>query len=420
VKSKDMQNQGDTLGVISRRSLLRGTAVLAASGPVVAQREREGGNAGPRSGAIYAYVGTYTPNGKGIYLFSLNPATGVLTLIRIFESTVSPSWIAFDANKTHLYVANEISSFNGMPTGSVSAYAVDRTSGNLSLLNTVTSGGAGPAHLSVDPKGEYVFVANYGGGNVAVLPIMENGLLGNPTDVVADTSACSPPCPVGPTRAEKAPPGSFAISGHDAPHAHMIQADPAGNYVLAQDLGLDLTIVWKFDRENGKLINHQTVPSSPGAGPRHFAFHPNGRWLYSLNEEASTLTFMTYNTEQGRLTVQEEVTTLPEGFKGTNFTSEVIVSMDGRFVYCLNRLHNTIAIFLVDATGRPDLIGEVWTRADYPRNCAIDPTGNFMYVCHNRSDNVTTFRVHRATGRLTFTGEYVAVGSPAVIDFLWT
>ncbi len=161
-----------------------------------------------------------------------------------------------------------------------------------------------------------------------------------------------------------------------------------------------------LNRSNGTLTNHQTVPSSAGAGPRHFAFHPNGRWFYSLNEEASTLAFMSYDAATGTLTPKEETTTLPAGFKGTNFTSEIIINRKGSFIYVLNRLHNSIGIFEVQGNGSPKLIGDVWTRADYPRSCNIDPTGRFLYVCHNKSDNVTTFRrggrertpdVHRST-----------------------
>jgi 6-phosphogluconolactonase (cycloisomerase 2 family) len=301
--------------------------------------------------------------------------------------------------------------------GSVSAFAVDQITGDLTLLNTVSSQGAGPAHLSVDPLGQYVFVANYGGGNVAVLPILENGALGNATDVRHDTSACIPACSVGPVRGQKAPPGSFALSGHDAPHAHMIQTDLAGNFVIVNDLGLDLTIVWKLDRKRGTLNEPQTVPSSSGAGPRHFVFHPNGLWFYSLNEIASTLVFMAYDAASGMLRPVEELQTLPSAFKGTNFTSGVIVSRDGRFVYACNRLHDSVAIFAVDETGRPKLVGEEWTRGDFPRSCNIDPTGDFLYVCNKRSDNITVFRIDERNGKLKFTGEYTAVGSPAVIIF---
>jgi 6-phosphogluconolactonase len=416
MQEKHLQ-QLDHSRAISRRNLLRGGAVLTAAGAASPLARSDDDDDRPRiRGTILAYIGAYTPNGEGIYLYNLNPGNGVLTKIKVFPA-VNPSWIAFAPGNKFLYSVNEISNFNGGTTGSVTAYSVNSANGDLTLLNVVTSGGAGPAHLSVDPLGKYVFVANYGGGNVAVIPIQPNGSLGNPTAVVSDTSACSPACPVGPTHAAKAPPGSFAISGHDAPHAHMIQADAAGNFVIANDLGLDRTIIWSLNRTNGTLVNHQTAPSSAGAGPRHFVFHPNGRWLYSINEEASTLTFMTYNASTGTLTPQTEISTLPAAFVGTNFTSEVIISKDGRFVYGLNRLHDTVAIFAIDGIGRPTLIDEEWTRGDYPRSCGIDPTGNFLYACNHRGDSVVTFRVDGDGRQLRFAG-YTAVGSPAVITFL--
>lgn len=417
MEPKDVQYSCKSFGAVSRRGLLQGAVSLAAarSAPLLAQDDddRHG-----RTGTILAYVGTYTPNGQGIYLFHVNLATGALTQIKVFPSTVNPSWIALDPSKKHLYAADEISNFNGGTTGAVTAYSVNQTNGDLTALNTVSSGGAGPAHLSVHPSGKWVLVANYGGGNVAVLPVHMDGSLGNATDIKSDNSACSPACPVGPTHAAKAPIGSFAISGHDAPHAHMIQSDPAGNFVLVNDLGLDLTIIWQFDNVNGKLSNPKTVPSSPGAGPRHFAFHPNGRWFYSLNEEASTLAFMTYDAVHGTLHPVEEIQTLPAAFVGTNFTSEVIISRDGRFVYAANRLHDTVAVFAIDGTGKPTLIGETWTRGDYPRNINIEPTGNFLYACNHRGDSITTFRVDDDEGKLKFTGLYTPVGSPAVIIFL--
>jgi len=259
---------------------------------------------------------------------------------------------------------------------------------------------------------------------VAVIALNADGSLGATTDVKADTTACSPACPVGATHASNAPPGSFAVSGHDAPHAHMIQTDPAGKFVIVNDLGLDKTIVWNFDKTTGKLSNPKTVSSSSGAGPRHFAFHPNGRWFYSLNEEASTLAFMSYDAATGTLSPVQEVSTLPAAFVGTNFTSEVMISSDGNFIYAANRLHDSIAVFVVRGTGEPRLIGESWTRGDYPRSFNIDPTGKFLYVCNQRGDSVTTFRTAHDDNEgdngeiLKFTGRYTAVGSPACVAFL--
>ena len=211
-------------------------------------------------------------------------------------------------------------------SGSVRAYEVDPATGAATFLNAASTLGTGPVTVSVDPFAQFVFVAHYGSGNVAVLPLYFDGSLLAATDLENDVDACAPACPVGPTHAANAPPGSFAISGHDAPHAHTAQMDPAGTYVIGQDLGLDRTIVWQIDRASGTLTPHQTVPSSPGAGPRHLAFHPNGEWVYSLNEEASTVAFMLYDRASGTLTPQQEISTLPPGFVGTSFASEIVVA----------------------------------------------------------------------------------------------
>jgi len=371
----------------------------------------------PVRGRTLAYVASYSSpqgpegsrgNGKGIYLFEVDPASGKLNLREIFPSDANPSWLAFNPARTHLYSANETAE------GTVSAWAVDGASGRLKLLNTVSSQGAGPTHLSVHPAGGHVLVANYYGGTVAVLPIRASGELGDASDVHRHTGT------VGPANAASAPAGSFAISGHDKAHAHMIQPDPAGRFVLAADLGLDRILVWRFDADGGRLLPHDPpfVALPPGDGPRHFAFHPNGKWLYSLQEEASTLVTFEYDAERGRLKAVQSISTLPKGFVGTNFTSEVMVPSDDRFVYAANRLHDSIAWFAVSPTGTLTWAGEEWTRGDYPRSFNIDPSGNFLYSCNQRSDAVATFRVNRKTGGLSFTGQYTAVGTPSTIVFL--
>jgi 6-phosphogluconolactonase len=422
--SRTLASRSASLGELTRRDLLTGAA--AAGAAFAASRSAAGHAQGGKPTSL-AYVGCYTPNGLGIYLFRVE-ADGRLTQIKVFTtpnpsptsvSATNPSWIAFNRTKTHLYAANEIGNFNNTAAGAVSAFSVSQADGELTFLNTVSSEGRGPAHLSVDPSGKYVLVSNYGGGNCAVIPILPDGSLGTATDVQADASTCTPaPCPLGPTIAAKAPPGSFARSGHDAPHAHMIETDPAGNYVIATDLGLDIVIVWKFDRTKGTLLTPQTFPTSAGAGPRHFAFHPNGAWFYLLNEESSTLAFMLYNASTGALQLIDEISTLPAGFVGTNFTSEIMVSPDGSFIYAANRLHDTIAIFAIDRNGRPELVDEEWTRGDYPRSFNIDPSGRYMYVCNQRSDAVTTFRVDGNGRHLRFANQYTPVGSPASIIFL--
>lgn len=376
-----------------------------------------------RGGRHLLYVASYSSpagpegskgNGKGIYLFEMEPASGALSLREVIPNDGNPSWLAFDSSRTHLYSANETAVYQGEESGSVSAYSIDRASGRLTLLNTVSSRGASPCYVSVHPGGRHALVANYHGGTVAVLPIGEGGKAGPASDVHA--VAGKP----GPERAASGPVGSFAISGHDKSHAHMILADPSGRFVLSADLGLDKILVWRFDGAAGKLAPNDppSVSLPPGDGPRHFAFHPNGRWLYSLQEEASTLVLFDWDGAAGRLTARQTLSTLPKGFAGTDFTSEVAVSADGRFVYAANRLHDSIAWFSIGPTGTVTLAGEEWTRGDYPRSFTIDPSGGFLYSCNQRGDAVACFRVNRRTGALTFTGQYTAVGTPAMILFL--
>jgi 6-phosphogluconolactonase (cycloisomerase 2 family) len=374
-------------------------------------------------GPILAYVGTNSSqqgressrgHGHGIYLFEMNPSTGALTQREVFPNDSNPAWLAFDPSKTHLYAANEISRFEGAASGSISAYSVERPSGHLKLLNTVSSQGAGPAHVSVHPSGKYVLVADYGGGAVAVLPIGQDGALSQATDVKRDLGE------VGPAAATSGPPGSFAISGHDHPHAHMVQADPSGQFVLSTDLAMDRIFVWKFDTRTGTLSPNEpaSVSLPPGDGPRHFAFHPNGRWFYSLQEESSTIALFDYDATSGRFTARQTMSNLPKGFAGTNFTSEISISPDGKFVYSANRLHDSISIFAIGKDGALKFVGAEWTRGDYPRSFGIDPTGNFLFSCNQRSDAITTFRINLKSGGLTFTGQYTPIGMPAVIVFL--
>lgn len=401
----------------SRRGFLKSTAAFALAPSVFAAANNSA--AITKNGKLLAYAGTYTSavdggaNGEGIYLFEVDPQTGELSTARLVAKTPNPSWICIHPSKKYLYAINEINNYQGA-SGSVTAFAIDAATGNLSALNTVSSEGAGPAHMSLDAQGKFVFVANYAGGSIAVLPIHDDGSLGAAVDVHHDTGDLGSP------HAATAPRGSFAISGHDHPHAHMISADPANRFVLATDLAQDRIYVYKFDPATGKLTPAATpfVALPSGDGPRHFAFHPNGHWFYQLTEEASTIVFFHYDPQTGALASQQTISALPPGFAGTSFGSEIAVSRDGKFLYSANRLHDTIAICAIAADGRLTRIGEVSTMGDYPRHFCFDPSGNFVYVCDQRSDCITSFAVHRETGMLTFTGKYAAVGSPGMLAFL--
>lgn len=413
--------------VISRRWFLGFPAVLAVGVSVMAQTLVA--QSAETEKPLMAYVGTFSSplrdvlptqvdlppgNGRGIHLFGVDRTTGDMTPCDIYELGTSPSCLALNAAGTHLYSANETDRVGDDREGTVSAFAIGHTDGRLRLLNTVPSGGAGPTYVSVHPSGRFLLVANYFGGSVAVLPILPDGDLGAATDVKVDAGT------LGPTRATNVPPGSFAFSGHDRTHAHMIQADPSGRFVLHVDLGLDRIFIWRFDDRSGLLTanDRHAVSLPPGDGPRHFCFHPNGRWLYSIQEEGSNVVLFDYDSEKGRLAARQTVSTLPPAFAGSNFCSEIMVCADGRFLYAGNRLHDSIAIFSIGDTGALTWVGEEWTRGNYPRSFTFDPSGRFLYCCNQRSDNVAVFRVDHQTGRLAFTGHYAPVGNPSIVVFL--
>jgi len=412
----------------NRFPFLFATVVLAGTTLLIGGLTRAQSN--EASEPLIAYAGTFSAplrdvlptqvdlppgNGRGIHLFRVNRDSGAMTPAGFYEMGTSPSHLVLNTTGTRLYSANETDRVGDDKEGTVSAFSIDRADGQLTLLNTVRSGGAGPTYVSIHPSGRFLLVANYFGGSVAVLPILPDGRLADATDVKIDDGK------IGPTKATSAPPGSFAFSGHDRTHAHMIQADPSGRFVLHVDLALDQIFVWKFDEQKKGVLTLNEPPgvSLPaGDGPRHFDFHPNGRWLYSIQEEGSTIVLFDYDARAGQLAARQTVSTLPPGFAGSNFCSEILVSADGRFVYGGNRLHDSIAIFSVGPEGDLTYVGEEWTRGDYPRSFNFDPTGRFLYCCNQRADNITVFQVNRETGSLTFTGHYAPIGNPSHIVFL--
>ena len=409
----------------SRRAFLRYTSALGLV-PGFVGRTRAGQ---VEEAPLLAYVGTFSSplrdvlpsqvdlppgNGRGIHLFRVDRNSGALSPLGVQEMGTSPSHLAINASLNRLYSTNETDRVGEDRQGTVSAFAIDRSNGSLTPINSERSGGVGPTYASVHSAGKFLFVANYFGGSIAVLPIRPDGGLGPATDIQRDSGK------LGPTRSANAPPGSFAFSGHDRTHAHMIQADPAGRFVLHVDLGLDRIFVWRFDAEKGLLTPgpEASIALPPGDGPRHFHFHPNGRWLYSIQEEASTIVRFDYEADRGRLLARQTISTLPPGFVGSNFCSEILVSADGRFVYAGNRLHDSIAIFSVGPDGNLTFIAEEWTRGDYPRSFQFDPTGRFLYSCNQRGDNIAIFEVAPDRGTLRFTGHLAPVGNPSSILFL--
>ncbi|HEX5499736.1 MAG TPA: lactonase family protein, partial [Thermomicrobiales bacterium] len=284
---------------------------------------------------FWVYFGTYTTGkskSKGIYRCEFDAATGKLGAPALAAETKNPSFVAIHPNQRFLYAVGEISDFAGKKSGAVDAFALDLRSGELKALNQKPSGGAGPCHLTVDRRGHSVLVANYGGGSAAVLRIAEDGRLGETTAFVQHSGKGSDP------------------ARQAGPHAHSINLDAANRFAVVADLGLDRVFVYRFDADKGTLTKNEppSVAVTPRSGPRHFAFHPDGRHAYVINELANTVTAMTYEADKGVLKTIQTVSTLPEGYKKLTWTAEVQVHPSGKFLYGSNRGHNSIAIFTID------------------------------------------------------------------------
>jgi 6-phosphogluconolactonase (cycloisomerase 2 family) len=398
---------------ITRRDLLRSAPLLL---PVAFPRlARAAANAPAQPTSHFAYVGTYTPNGGGIYLFRLDPVTAALAQLQVMDDIRNPTWLTVNAEQTRLYAVSEIDNFQGTHQGAIVSYAIDKETLQIRRLGAVSSGGTTPAHVSVHPSGKFVFAANYGGGSVAVFPIGSDGVLGEATDVRPS---------VGPrhhhARAVSDAPGQFVVSDHDSPHMHMVAADPGGQFVIANDAGLDLTLIWRFDAAAGRLLPAEVpvVAAPPGSAPRHFVFHPGGRVFYNLYEQDAHVAVYDYDPARGGLRLKQIVPSLPPKFAGSNLASEIVMTADGRFLYVANRLHNAISIFAAGDDGQLRSISEAWVHADSPRSVCLDPAGTFLYSCNQRGDSITSFHLNAANGALTFTGRFEAVGSPAVMTIL--
>ena len=354
------------------------------------------------SGALRAYVGTYTgAKSKGIYVFRFNSGSGKPGPVELAAEVSSPSFLAIHPGRRFLYAVNE-SGAAGKRGGAVSAFAIDEASGKLSLLDEEPSGGDGPCHIVVDSAGKNVLIANYGGGSVAALPISGDGKLGPATAFIQHRGSS-----VNPGRQK-------------GPHAHSIVLDARNRFALAADLGLDKVLVYRFDPARGSLEAAGDADLKPGSGPRHLAFHPDGRRVYVINELSSTLTAFRYEAEKGALQGIGTVSTLPEGHGDrNNSTAEIVIHPSGKFVYGSNRGHDSIALFALDAeSGMPRLVECRPTGGKTPRNFTVDASGRWLLAANQDSDTITVFRIDPSTGKLTPAGEPLETPAPVCIELL--
>lgn len=345
------------------------------------------------------YVGTYTRDGsEGIYCFRYDDRTGELSLLGATKIE-NPSFLAINTAGTHLYAINEVGEFNGEKAGAISAFAIDRKSGALTLVNRQSVKGTGPCHVCLTRDGRYALVANYGGGSVCALPINADGSLAPASDFVQHQGSS-----VNPKRQQ-------------GPHAHSATLDAQNRFAYVADLGLDKVMIYAF--ANGKLTAAGAGAVTPGEGPRHFAFHPNAKFAYLINEIGNTVSVFSYHAGTGALSEIQNITTLPGDFSGTSHTADIHVSPDGKYLYGSNRGHDSIAIFAIDAgTGKLTPVGYESTRGENPRNFALDPAGNFLLAANQNTHNIAVFKVDKGTGKLQATGFEAKVSRPVCVKFL--
>lgn len=350
------------------------------------------------------YVGTYTGKGsEGIYLYRFNSRDGHMTPIGLAAKTENPSWLIIDSSRQFLYTVNETGEFQGKPTGSISAFSIDRESGGLTALQQISSRGAAPCHLSIDRTGRHLMVANYMGGSAAIFPIGKNGQLGAPGSFVQHAGF------------------SLHPERQNGPHAHSIQATPDNRYVTVADLGMDKVMVYPFDAENGSLdtLHPVKVTLPPGSGPRHLAYSRDGKSMYVLNELTSTVTVFSLDSKTGEMIPLQSEPIVQDSFVGINTGAEILVDANGKFLYVSNRGDDSIGLFSIEPTdGRLTPVEWFSCGGRGPRHMEIDPTGKWLMVANQYTDNLTLFRIDSSTGHLTPAGKPQPVSAPVCVRFM--
>jgi 6-phosphogluconolactonase len=380
--------------------------MLTATG--VARAQAQAPSTADAAGVYWVYVGTYTNSGgpersRGIYLMEFDTRSGELGTPRLVAESPDPSFLAIHPSREFLYAVNESGEILGRRDGGVSAFAIDQSRGTLTLLNQQLPAGSGPCHLVVDRQGQNVLVANYGSGSVGCLPIDRDGRLRPATTTIQHRGPVADPRRQG------------------GPHAHSVNLDAANRYAVVADLGLDEVLIYAFDPSRGRLTPHQPpfTKVAPRSGPRHFAFHPDGRFGYVINEISKTVTAFAYDSDNGILTEIQTIPTVPADSGARGSTAEVQVHPSGKFLYGSNRGHDSIAIFAIDpTTGKLTSLGFEPTRGKTPRNFAIDPTGAFLFAENQDSNSIVVFRIDPQAGTLKATGQTAKISRPVCIKMM--
>lgn len=378
--------------------VLAAVAAAGAIAPVLLTTELGGSQNAMVPEPSLAFVGTYTGGGsEGIYTLRMDPQTGALQQVGVTSGIENPSFLALHPSMGYLYAVQET-----QDSHAVVAFAVNRETGALAEIGRQSSGGAHPCHLTIDPTGSLVIVANYSGGSIAVLPVLEDGSIAPASQIVRHQGR-------GPD-----------LTRQEGPHAHSVTIDPTGTRVLAADLGIDRIMVYRIDRERGVLVPSDPpfVAVAPGAGPRHLAFHPSGRYSFVANELNSTVTAFLYDTETGAMAHLQTISTLPDSWDGSSTCADIHVHPSGRFLYASNRGHDSIVCYSVDpVSGCLTLIGIEPAGGKTPRNFAIEPGGRYLYVANQDTGNIVQFSIDPESGELSPTGHEIQIPAPVCLVF---
>lgn len=356
-----------------------------------------------KSKETLVYIGTYTNTGKsrGIYIYRFDEKTGALTPYKIVENVVDPSFLAIDKKRKFLYAVNETENYEGKKSGAVSSFKI-ADDGDLQFLNQRASLGGAPCHLTVSDNEKYVLLANYSGGNIAVFPLGKDGQLGESAEFIQHRGS------------------SVNKKRQESAHAHSINLDHKNHFAYVCDLGVDKVFIYQFDDKTGKLVPNpaqEFFQTAPGAGPRHFTFHPNNKFAFLINELDSTIISLACDAKQGTLRELQTISALPENYQGTSYCADIHVSPNGKFLYGSNRGHDSIAAYKIDEeNGLLELLGFAPTGGKYPRNFAIAPNGEFLLAANQNSDNVTVFKVNE-NGTLEPTPQNLKIPSPVCLKF---
>ena len=363
----------------------------------------------------FVFVGTYTEpilfgtgqilqgKGKGIHVYRFDTLSGALEPCGLAEGVRNPSYLAFHPSQRYLYAVNEYKQFEGRASGAISAFALDPDNGQLTFINQKATGGTDPCHLTVTSSGDCVLAANFASGSFCVLPLLPDGSLGDDGDFVQHHGSSIDP------------------KRQAGPHAHGVTLDLQERFAFVPDLGLDRVMIYALDAARARVKPNRDpwCAVRPGAGPRQLVMHPQGQFAYLINELNSTMTAYRYDAEQGALAEMQTLSTLPEGFQGSSTCAEVQITPTGDLLYGSNRGHNSLVIYAVDPTqGTLRLLGHASTRGSIPRNFTVDPTGSWVLVANQDSDNLAVFRIDHSTGGLIPTGDPVAAPTPVCVKVL--